>query len=165
MSNQVRNCREIGENLQLIVGRLMANDKLVNLLYYTNKDPYASPYLTDKQKQEEVFNKLIKIIPRVGPKEDARSIISIRVVKSTTIPANTEFRDVRIQIEIFVPLTQWFIKDSNLRPFAIMGEIEESLNGKTINGLGKMRGGDFDLNYFTDEVSVYEQTFWLTQYE
>ena len=34
------------------------------------------------------------------------------------------------------------IKDSNLRPFAIMGEIEESLNNKTINGLGKITGGD-----------------------
>jgi hypothetical protein len=35
----VRNCREIGENLQKIVTRLMANDRLVNLLYYTDKDP------------------------------------------------------------------------------------------------------------------------------
>ena len=30
----VRNCREVGENLQKIVTRLMANDKLVNLIYY-----------------------------------------------------------------------------------------------------------------------------------
>jgi hypothetical protein len=37
----VRNCREIGENLQKIVNRLMANDRLVNLLYYTDKDPLS----------------------------------------------------------------------------------------------------------------------------
>jgi hypothetical protein len=35
----VRNCEEIGINLQKIVTRLMANDDLVNLLYYTDKDP------------------------------------------------------------------------------------------------------------------------------
>jgi len=35
----VRHCRELGENLQKIVTRLMANDRLVNLLYYTDKDP------------------------------------------------------------------------------------------------------------------------------
>jgi hypothetical protein len=35
----VRNCRELGENLQKIVHRLMSNDRLVNLLYYTDKDP------------------------------------------------------------------------------------------------------------------------------
>ena len=47
----------------------------------------------------------------------------------------------------------------------ILGEIEESLKNKNINGLGKMTGGDFDLNFLTDEISAYEQTFWITTYE
>ena len=161
----VRNCREIGENLQKIVKRLMANDDLVNLLYYTDKDPLSQPHLTEKQKEEEVLNKLIKVIPRIGPKEDAKSLVSIRVVKGITLNSNTEFKDVKIQIETFVPMTQWFIKNTNLRPFAIMGEIEDSLDGKKVNGLGKMMGGDFDLNFLTDEITTYEQTFWITSYE
>ena len=161
----IRNTEELGVNLQKIVSRLMANDDLVKLLYYTTKDPLNSPPLTKEQKQEEVFEKLIKIIPRIGPKEDAKSIISIRVVKASKIPGNTEFRAIKIAIEVFVPLTQWFIKDSNLRPFAILGQIEKSLDGKTINGLGKIEGGDFDLNFLTDEVGAYEQTFYITQYE
>ena len=161
----VRNCKEIGENLQKIVRRLMANDNLVNLLYYTDKDPLSQPYLTEEQKKEEVYNKLIKIIPRVGPKETAHSIIAIRVVNGSKIGANSEFRNVKISIEVFVPLTQWIIKDTNLRPFAILGEIEESLEGKTVNGLGKMEGGDFELNFLTEEIGAYEQTFWITSYE
>ena len=161
----VRNSREIGENLQKIVKRLMANDNLVNLLYYTSQDPLNQPPLSQEQKQKEVYEKLIKIVPRIGPKEDAKSLITIRVVRGSKIPSNTEFRNIKIQIETFVPLTQWFIKDSNLRPFAIMGEIEESLDGKKINGLGKMKGGEFDLNFLSEEMSVYEQTFWITTYE
>ena len=161
----VRNSREIGENLQKIVKRLMANDNLVNLLYYTDKDPLSQPFLTEKQKQEEVFEKLIKVIPRIGPKETAHSIISIRVVKGNKIASNTEFKDVKIAVEVFVPLTQWMIKNTNLRPFAILGEIEESLEGKTVNGLGKIRGGDFELNFLTEEISAYEQTFWITSYD
>lgn len=161
----VRNSQEIGENLQKIVTRLMANDNLVNLLYYTDKDPLSQPPLTEEQKQKEVFDKLIKIIPKVGPKEDAKSIIAIRVVKGSKDFSNTEFRNIKIQIETFVPLTQWYIKDTNLRPFAIMGEIEKSLDKKKINGLGEMIGGDFDLNFLTEEVSAYEQTFWITTYE
>ena len=161
----VRNCREIGENLQKIIRRLMANDNLINLLYYTNKDPLSQPPLTEEQKEKVIFNKLIKIIPRIGPKEDSKSMIAIRAVKSSTLDANTEFKDVIIQIETFVPITQWFIKDTNLRPFAIMGEIENSLKGKTVNGLGKMMGGDFEINFLTDEITTYEQTFWLTSYE
>lgn len=161
----VRNCRELGENLQKIVHRLMSNDRLVNLLYYTDKDPLNQPYLTWEQKQELVFEKLIKMVPRIGPKEDAKSIVVIKAVKAVKVPNNTEFKDVKIQIEVFVPLTQWFIKDSNLRPFLILGEIEESLNNKTVNGLGKMIGGDFDTNFFTEEISAFEQTFWITSYE
>ena len=161
----VRNCKEIGENLQKIVRRLMANDNLVNLLYYTDKDPLSQPYLTEEQKKEEVYNKLIKIIPRVGPKETAHSIIAVRVVNGSKIGANSEFRNVKISVEVFVPLTQWIIKDTNLRPFAILGEIEESLEGKTVNGLGKMEGGDFELNFLTEEIGAYEQTFWITSYE
>jgi len=70
-------------------------------------------------------------------------MVTLRVVRGRNNIENDEFRDFEINIEVFVPLTQWFIKDSNLRPFAIMGEVHKSLNNKVINGLGKMRGGDF----------------------
>lgn len=143
----------------------MANDELVNLLYYTDKDPLSHAALTSEQKKEEIFEKLIKIIPRVGPKEDAKSIIVVSVARASRNVSNSEFKDVVIQIEVFTPLTQWIIKDSNLRPFAILGAIQESLNGKTINGLGKIEGGDFALNYLTDEISCHTQTFYITTYD
>jgi hypothetical protein len=152
----VRNCCEIGENLQKIVKRLMANDNLVKLLYYTDKDPLSQPSLTQEQKQKEIFEKLIKVVPRIGPKETAHSMVAIRVTNGSKLGSNTEFRNVKISIEVFVPLTQWIIKDTNLRPFAILGEIEESLEGKTVNGLGKLEGGDFDLSFLTEEIGVYE---------
>ena len=161
----VRNCADIGENLQKIITRLMANDKLVNLLYYTDKDPYSKEILTEEQKREEVYEKLIKIIPRVGPKETANSMVVVKVVSARLDPNNTEFKNLTLEVEVFVPMTQWIIRDSNLRPFAILGEVQKSLNGKTVNGLGKMVGGSFDLNYLSDEISCYVQTFSITSYE
>jgi hypothetical protein len=101
----------------------MTNDNLVNLLYYTDKDPLNQTPLTSEQKTKEIFEKLIKVTPRVGPKETANSIVAIRVISGNKIASNTEFRNVKISIEVFVPLTQWIIKDTNLRPFAILGEI------------------------------------------
>lgn len=161
----VRNCAEIGENCQKIMRRLLANDDLVKLLYYSDVDPWSQPNLTEEEKQEFVFNKLIKITPRVGPKETAQSIISIIVMNGVQNRENSEFRDIKISINVFVPLTQWFMKSSNLRPFAIMGEVQKSLNGKTINGLGKMTGGDFNLAFVSDENSCYSQDFMITTYE
>ena len=161
----VRHLIGIGRNGQKIIKRLMANQNLVKLLYYTDKDPLSHEDLTEEQLQNEVFEKLIKIVPRVGPKETAHSIISVRFTRGRQNIVNNEFKDVTISIEVFVPLTQWIIKDINLRPFAIMSEIQKSLDGKTIDGLGKMTGGDFDLNFLTEEISDYEQIFNLTSYD
>jgi hypothetical protein len=161
----VRNLEELGPNLQKIVVRLQSNQRLLKLLYYTDKDPYSQPDLTQEQIQKEVFEKLIKVVPRVGPKETAQSLISLRVVNGVTNRGNSEFRDIGLGVEVFVPLTQWVIKDSNLRPFSIMGEIQKSLNGKVINGMGKIQGGDFSLNFLTEEISCYEMTFDFVEYD
>ena len=161
----VRNCTDIGVNAQYIVKRLLANQNLLKLLYYTDKDPLSHEDLTPEQIQDEIFEKLIKIVPRVGPKETAHSLIAVRIARARGLASNNEFKNVNISIEVFVPMTQWIIKDTNLRPFAIMGEVQKSLNGKKIEGLGKLTGGDFSLNFLTEEISAYEQTFVLTSYD
>ena len=161
----VRNCTDIGVNAQYIVKRLLANQNLLKLLYYTDKDPLSHDDLTQEQIQDEIFEKLVKIVPRVGPKETAHSLIAVRIARARGLASNNEFKNVNISVEVFVPMTQWIIKDTNLRPFAIMGEVQKSLNGKKIEGLGKLTGGDFSLNFLTEEISAYEQTFVLTSYD
>ena len=160
-----RNLADMGLNLQKIISRLQSNQNLLKLVYYTNKDPLNEQDLTDEQIKNEIYNKLIKIVPRIGYKETAQSMVTLRVVRGRNNVENDEFRDFEINIEVFVPLTQWFIKDSNLRPFAIMGEVHKSLNNKVINGLGKMRGGDFQINFITDEIVSYEMVYYITSYD
>ena len=160
-----RNLADLGFNLQKVVSRLQSNQNLLKLLYYTDKDPYSKPDLTSQEIKDEIYEKVIKVVPRIGYKETAKSMITMRVVRGRANPGNDEFRDFELDIEVFVPLTQWFIKDSNLRPFAIMGEIHKSLNNKTIDGLGKMIGGDFQINFLTDEISCYEMIYRFTSYD
>lgn len=160
-----RNCGELGIYLQKIITRLMANDNLVKLLYYTDKDPLNNSALSSQEKQDFIFEKLIKVVPKIGVMEDSKSIICVTITNGTTNSENSEFSDISIVINIFVPLTQYFIKDSNLRPFAILGEIQKSLNGKIINGLGTITGGDFDLSFTTEEVVSYSQFYNITSYD
>jgi hypothetical protein len=75
----VRNCAELGENLQKIVKRLLANDELVKLLYYEQDDPLGQSALSTEMKEKEVFEKLIKTVPRVGTKDTAKSVIVVYV--------------------------------------------------------------------------------------
>ena len=160
-----RNLEDLGTNLQKVVSRLQSNQDLLKLLYYTGKDPLSEPDLTSDQIKSEIYNKLIKVVPRIGYKETAQSMVTMRVVRGRSNSGNAEFRDFEIDIEVFVPLTQWFIKDSNLRPFAIMGQIHKSLNNKKIDGLGKMVGGDFQINFLTDEICSYEMVYQITSYD
>lgn len=165
MSEKVRDLGEMGENLQKIFKRLQTNQNLLKLLYYTDKDPLNKPDLTEEQIKKEVYEKLIKVVPRVGPKETADSLISLRVVRGRPVISNNEFENTAISIEIFTPMTQWLIKDESLRPFKIMGEIKKSLKDKTINGMGKMMYTGYDLNFLTDEISAYEMTFNIQVYD
>ena len=161
----VRNCGELGLNLQKIVSRLLANDNLVKLLYYENKDPLGRESLTPDVKNTEIFEKLIRIIPRVTEDETNKSIIVVYIDGGRKNLDNSEFKTVEFVIDILVPLDQWIIKDSNLRPFAILGEIQNSLEGKTINGLGRIQGGDFSLTKLTDKHSIYTQIFSIVEYD
>ena len=161
----VRNCAELGENLQKIVKRLLANDELVKLLYYEQDDPMGQPALSVEIKEQEVFEKLIKTVPRVGTKDTAKSVIVVYIQKAGKLSGNKEFRNVKILVDVIVPLTQWYIRDTNFRPFAILGQIQSSLDDKTVNGLGKISGGDFELNFVTDDVICYQQVYEITEYD
>ena len=160
----VRNCEELGKNLQKIVNRLIANDDLVKLLYYTDERALENLPLSKEEKTTKVFEKLIKTVPRVGTKDTENSVVVVYVQRASKISGNKEFKNVRILVDVIVPLTQWYIMGDNLRPFAILGKVQESLDDKTINGLGKISGGDFELNFVTDDVICYQQIFEITEY-
>lgn len=161
----VRDLGELGKNCQNIITRILANQNLVKLLYYTDKDPLSGDDLSKEEIQNEVYGKLVKVIPRVGPKETAHSMLTMRVITGRRNPENDEFQDIRIHFEVFVPMTQWLIKDSNLRPFSILSELHKSIGNKVINGLGRLSGGSFQLNFLTDEMSCYEVEYSLIEYE
>ena len=161
----IKYLNELGFNLQKIIKRLMANQTLVKYLYYTDKDPLNNPDLTEDEIRHKVYQKLIKIVPKLDNEERANSVIALQVVSGNKNPENQEFKDLIIKVEVFVPLSQWTLKSDNLRPFLILGEIQKSLEGKTINGLGKIEGGDFSSNFNTEEISAFEMFFSITTYD
>ena len=97
----VRNCGELGVNLQKIVSRLMANDNLVNLLYFEDKDPMNHLPLTAEEKQTEIFEKLIRVIPKVGSSENIKSIIVVYITRGSKISNNNEYTNVTITVDVF----------------------------------------------------------------
>ena len=98
-----------------------------------------------------VFEKLVKIVPRLTPRETAKSVIAFRVVKGSKISTNDEFRNISLNFEVFVPLTQWIMKSDSLRPFLIMSEIE-----KIVSYIEEViYSGNIDINLLQDLLSKY----------
>jgi hypothetical protein len=117
----IRNCGELGQNLQKMVTRLLANDELVKLLYYENQDPLSCAALSSEQKRELVYEKLIKITPRSIENDTNKSIVAVYISRGSKLGGNAEFRLIEFTVDVVVPLEAWIIKDDNLRPFAILG--------------------------------------------
>ena len=158
--------QEMGPNLIKIMKRLLANQNLLRLLMYTDKDPLneAKPNIDAKDAYRNGDNGIIRIIPIISDKTDATSILTLRVLSGTPSGENSEFLDISFSIELFIPNEQWIIKGDNLRPYAIMGEVQKSLEGKQINGLGEIHGSGFSVNFFTEEVSAFIMNYTITQY-
>ena len=161
----VRNCRELGENFQLLVKRLEANQKLLKLLYYTDKDPLSHEDISSSIIKDEIHNDLVRFVPKLPPQEGPQSRIGIKIDRALPDQANNEFRIVTFSVEVYVPITQWLIKGTNLRPFAIMGEIENSLKGKRVNGLGVVEFDGFALNFISNEMTDYIMKFSIETYD
>lgn len=160
-----RNLGELGLHLQEIIKRLAANQNLLKLLYYADDDPLSGNDISQQKYKSDIYGKLIKFVPRILPKETEQSVIAFTVTRGNIRNDNDQFQNLVLKVDVIVPLRAWVIKDVNLRPFKIMGELQKSLNNKDIKGLGKLRGGDFELTMLTDEVSGYTLTYNILEYE
>lgn len=157
----IRNCKELGLNLQKIIRQLLLNQDLCKLLYYSDNDPLNQPLI---EKTSELYNTHITMIPKYNPVETDKSVINVIMQQGIRSSDNDEFRTFLIRCYVYVPNTRWIIRNDNLRPFAIIGEIENSLSNKNINGLGKLQAGDIAVNMITEQMTSYYIDFYLTAF-
>lgn len=156
----IRHCEELGKNIQSIMKRLLANENLCKLIYYDDKDPLSQPKVDEKL----IFQKGLDIVPKYNPVEDAKARVILVLQNANKIGNNEEFRNIRLVFYVYVPVTQWIIKDENLRPFLIMQEIQNSLEGKKLNGLGVLKSGDITLNSVTQQMTSYTLEYFITDF-
>lgn len=124
------------KDMEILVGMIMKNDIIKNLLYYNDKDCLTRSYLNDKQTQE-LFQNNIKIIPKLKINPEYRNHLIINFdhfVQSQ----NPEFRDNIIEFCIICHFDQWHLKDFQLRPYKIAAEIDTMLNNKRLTGIGEI---------------------------
>ena len=124
----------INKDMRLLVDKFLSNDRLCQLLYYTDKNALDKPKLTDEQKMG-LFNKEIRIVPKLYVDHPVLNYVIISF-DNFIESENPQFRDNIIEFDIICHFDQWQLKDFDLRPYRIAAEIDYMLDKQKLTGIG-----------------------------
>jgi hypothetical protein len=148
------------KDTNLIINKMLENERLKRLLYYTDKHALERANLNEDQTLELIGNN-IKIVPKLTVDSSVLNYVIINFDKF--IPTeNPEFRDNTIEFDIICHFDQWQLKDFALRPYKIAAEIDSMFNNTHLTGIGELRFIGATQIILTDEFAglclLYEAT-------
>lgn len=141
----------INKDMRLLVDKFINNNRLCNLLYYTTRDALEQPKLTDDEKIA-LFGKNIKLVPKLYVDGSVLTYVIISF-DNFVESSNPEFRDNIIEFDIICHFDQWSLKDFNLRPYRIAGEIDSMINHQKLTGIGRIEFLGANQIILTDEFA------------
>ena len=136
----------------IILNKILGNPRILRLLYYTSKDALDKPDLNDDQILE-LLEKNIKIVPKI--KVD-KEVINYLVISFNNFieSSNPEFRDNVIEFDIICHLDNWQLKDFQLRPFKIAGELDQMFNNNKFTNVGRLEFLSAQEKVLSDEYAA-----------
>ena len=140
------------KDLNIIVSKLLTNKRLKKLLYYDTKDCLQKPDLTNEQ-ELSLLGDRIKIVPKIKVDNEIKTYLLISFNDFITNSTNPEFRDNVIEFDIICHVDQWQLKDFELRPYKIAGEIDTMLNNSKLTGIGELKFRGASQMILTDEYA------------
>lgn len=140
------------KDMEIITSKMINNDRLKKLLYYTTKDCMDKPNLTEEQ-TIEMFGKNIKLVPKLYVDGSVLNYIVVSFDNFTQNFTNPEFRDNIIQFDIICHFDQWQLKDFQLRPYRIAAEIDSVFDKRHLTGIGKLEFLGANQIILTDEYA------------
>lgn len=127
----------IEKDTAIIIEKLINNDRLKKLLYYSEPNALRISRKLTPQEEQEIISKYIKIVPKIKIDTSIQTYLVISF--DQFIPSgNPEFRDNNIIIDIICHYDVWQLEDFQLRPYKIAGEIDFLLNDQRLTGIGKL---------------------------
>lgn len=127
----------VEKDMEIITNKILKNERLKRLLYYTTKDALDKPNIGE-DKSLELFGKNIKIVPKLYIDEEVLNYLIIDFDDFTPNKENPEFRDNTISFDIICHYDQWQLNGFALRPYKIAAELDSMFNNKHLTGIGKL---------------------------
>ena len=127
----------VEKDMELITNKMLKNERLKRLLFYTTKDALDKPDIGEDASLE-LCGKNIKIVPKLYIDGSVLNYIIISFDNFTPNAENPEFRDNIISFDVICHFDQWQLKGFALRPFKIAAELDSMFNGKHLSGIGDL---------------------------
>ena len=127
----------VEKDMELITNKILKNERLKKLLYYTTKDALNKPEI-GQDASLELFGRNIKIVPKLSIDNSILNYIIISFDNFIPNATNPEFRDNIISFDVICHFDQWQLKGFSLRPYKIAAEIDSMFNGKHLTGIGEL---------------------------
>ena len=140
------------KDMNIIVDRILKNDRLKKMLHYTSRDCLDKPKLTQDETYA-LFGKNIKIVPKLYVDGSVLTYMIISFDNFSRNATNPEFRDNIIEFDIICHFDQWHMKDFELRPYKIAAELDSMFNNQHLTGIGKLEFLGANQIILTDEYA------------
>ena len=141
----------INKDMRLLVDKILSNERLKKLLYYTTRDALDKPKLTEEE-SISLFGKQIKLVPKLYV--DGSVLTYIIISFDNFIESdNPQFRDNIIEFDIICHFDQWQLKDYDLRPYRIAAELDSMLDKQKLTGIGLIEFLGANQIILTDEFA------------
>ncbi len=136
LSHSTTNFSQVGKDLQLIMEKIIENDNLAKLLYYGEKNAISKENL-DAEIKLSMINDYIRVVPVLPKDLEAKNYIIVQF--DSFSPNSTDpmiYKDFVLTFDIFCNAQNWILDDYQLRPYAIMNEIDKMFNMSKLNSSG-----------------------------
>lgn len=158
------NFTDIGHDLKGILNRLLKNDRLIKLLYYSQSDIENLPNLT-KAEKVSMINDHIKIIPRLPKDIESKNYLVIQMDSFTPIGNNSRMRGFLLSFDVLCHADNWIMDDYMLRPFKILQELDSMFNMSKLHSLGPVNFVSANQILINEELMGYSIYFKVHDFE
>ena len=148
----------VDKDMEIITNKILKNERLKRLLYYTTKDDLDKPNITEDESLE-LFWKNIKNVPKLQFNKEVLNYINIHFDGFVPNDTNPAFRDNIIVFNIVCHYDQWNLKGFSLRPYKIAAEIDSMFNNQRLTGIGTLEFLGMNQKIYNDEFAGLNMIF------
>lgn len=149
---------DVAKDSRTIIEKIMQNQNLLKLLYYTDEDALSHDDIENAEIYESIAKHNLIDKPFIEKPLNNGALVVITFTGFQPNGTNPAFLDSMMSIDVLAHEAIWNLKGYEKRVFAIMSEIQKEVHNTKFNGIGKTQFITSDLLLLSD-LAGYQLTY------